>query len=68
LLMEMKELRAHKIRGKTHLNQFPLCNVIWMKTVAEIPWNTISAVHLKEMETMTSWTRMPMSSTTGPTM
>ena len=30
---EMRESRAHKIRGKTHQNKFPPNIVIWAKTV-----------------------------------
>ena len=63
----MKELRAHKIRGKTHQNKFPLNIVIWEKTIVETLWSLTSGVHSKKKEVTTSWTRTPMNSTTVPT-
>ena len=64
---EMKESRAHKIRGKTHQNKFPSNIVIWTEAVVKNLWSTTSGVHSKKKEVTTSWTRTPMNSTTGPT-
>ena len=64
-----KELRAHKIRGKTHQNRFPMQNiVIWMEAVVTTQRSSTSGVQHEMMEVTTSWTMTPMSSTTGPTL
>ena len=63
----MKESNAHKIRGKTHQNKFPLNIVIWVEAVVTTLRSTTSGVQPETMEVTTSWTRTPMYLTTGPT-
>ena len=51
----MKESRAHKIRGKTHHNKFPLNIVIWAEAVVTTLRSTTLGVQQEMMEVTPSW-------------
>ena len=67
--IEMKESRAHQTHGKTHQNKLPTqIFVIWMEAVVTTLKSSTSGGQQEMMEVTTSWTRTPLSSTTGPTL